>query len=165
MAAEFLIGVEQSAFAVFVRTSVWAYPLVNTLHIVGVAMLFGAIVPLDLRFLGAWRGVPPDPLVRALVPVSVAGLILATVSGAALFTVRASEYATEPVFLGKLALIALGAANALLLRRTEAWRWLGMRRSDGAEPAQTRSRLAVAACLSLFCWLGAIALGRLLGYL
>ena len=54
------------------RASRWVYPLVNTAHVVGIALLVGAIAPLDLRLLGLWRGVPLHLLARVLQPVAVA---------------------------------------------------------------------------------------------
>lgn len=143
------------------RASRWVYPLVNATHIAGIALLFGAIAPLDLRLLGAWREVPLAALARVLVPVSIAGLLLAAASGLALFSVGATKYAGEPVFLLKLGLIAAAVANALLLRRAPDWTLA--RIPEVAAPAT--ARLKTAALLSLGLWLAAILCGRLLAYL
>jgi hypothetical protein len=63
------------------RASIWLYPLVNTAHVVGIALLFGAIAPLDLRLMGCWKSVPLHHLARAAVPVAMAGLLLAAGTG------------------------------------------------------------------------------------
>ena len=143
------------------RTSRWVYPLVNTAHIAGLALLFGAIAPLDLRLLGAWRSVPLHLLARVLQPVAAAGLALAVAAGLLLFVVSATRYAAMPIFLVKLALIAAALANAMLLRRHPDW---VLARVPGlaAEPS---TRLKAAAGLSLALWLAAILCGRLIGYL
>ena len=152
-------ALEASALAAFMRDSLWAYPLVNTLHIVGIALLFGAIAALDLRLIGAWRSVPAAPLARVLVPVAGAGLVLSILAGFLLFTVRASEYAASALFQAKMALILAAIANAGLLRFSSVWR------GDGAAaPASGRAWLRGAGLASLLLWLAAIAAGRLLGY-
>ena len=143
------------------RTSRWIYPLVNAGHIAGLALLFGAILPLDLRLLGAWRSVPLHHLARVLVPVAMAGLALAAVTGLLLFSVSAVKYAGIALFPVKLGLIAAAAANALLLRRSNDWT-LGLIPDLRSEPSP---RLRVAALLSIGLWLAVILCGRLLGYM
>ena len=143
------------------RASRWVYPLVNTAHIVGIALLFGAILPLDLRLLGAWRGVPLPLLSRVLLPVAIAGLALAAATGLMMFAVSATKYAATPVFLVKLALIAAAVANALLLRLTPAWTLARVPELPDAPVA----RLKLAAALSLALWLAVILCGRLIAYL
>lgn len=136
------------------RESYWVYPLVNTLHIVGIALLFGSIVPLDLRLAG-WRreDATLDLLARVLLPVAVFGFALAALAGLVLFAVDARAYAGSLFFQSKLVLIVLALANAWLLRRV-AWR---------AGQSSDR-RLALAGAISILLWLGVIFLGRMIGY-
>jgi hypothetical protein len=141
-----------SAPAQWLRFSRWGYATVNTTHVFGIALLVGAILPLDLRLLGVWRSVPLEPLARVLVPVAATGLLLAATTGAFLFITRAPEYAALDLFLVKVALIAAGAVHALSLH-------LGSRLQN-ALPA--RLRAAGAASLSL--WLAALVCGRLLAF-
>jgi hypothetical protein len=161
MLAEALTALQELAPVAALRGSRWVYPLVNAGHIVGLAMLFGAILPLDLRLLGAWRSVPLDHLARVLVPVALAGLALAAVTGLMMFAVGAAKYAGIALFPVKLGLIAAAVANALLLRRSPAWtraRLAGVRTPPTA-------RLRLAGLLSLGLWLGAVLCGRFLAYL
>ena len=58
MVGDWLGGLEATALARALRDSVWTYPMINAGHILGVALLVGAIVPLDLRLLGVWRSAP-----------------------------------------------------------------------------------------------------------
>jgi len=60
-----LAALEGTALAQALRVSRWGCAAVNAGHVLGVALLVGAIVPLNLRLLGLWRGVPREPLVRA----------------------------------------------------------------------------------------------------
>jgi len=150
-----LAAIEGFWIAQELRFARWSYAAVNTAHVLGIALLVGAILPLDLRLLGLWRRVPHGDLARVLVPVAAAGLALAAATGALLFSVRASEYGVMPVVWLKGALIATGAGAALLLHR-----------AHGLELAAAgRRRLAAAGALSMTCWLGALVCGRLIAFL
>ncbi len=152
--AEVLAALAASDFATALRMSRWLYASVNTAHVLGIALLVGAILPLDLRLLGLWCGVPRDALVRVLVPVAATGLALALAAGALLFATRAPEYAALTVFRVKLALVALGAGAALALH----FRY-GIRLQHAS-----RVTLARAAALSMTCWLGALIAGRMIAF-
>jgi len=152
---ESLLGaLEASEAARWLRSSRWGYAAANAAHIFGVALLVGAILPLNLRLLGAWPSVPRATLARVLVPVAAIGLALAATAGALLFAVRAREYAAMEVLQLKLALVAIGAVAAVALHRTSG-RWL---------EAAGRGRLAAHAALSAVCWIGALVCGRLIAF-
>jgi hypothetical protein len=127
---------------------------VNTAHILGVALLVGAIVPMDLRLLGAWRRIAHPELARILLPVAAAGLVLAATAGAMLFVVRAKEYGVHPLFQLKMLVVLTGAAAALIAHG-RAGLWL-----DRMTPGQERLHGA----LSLACWTGALVCGRMIAY-
>jgi hypothetical protein len=97
MLSEAALAVQDTALASALRQSFWAYPIVNAGHIVGLALLFGAIVPLDLRLLGVWREVPLALINHMLLPVTLTGLALVLVTGPLLFSVRATEYVAVPL--------------------------------------------------------------------
>ena len=160
MLTELASALQDTGLATALRQSFWVYPLVNAGHIVGLALLFGAIVPLDLRLLGFWPKVPLAAMGRILLPVAIAGLLLAVPTGALLFSVRAAEYAAMPLFGVKFALIACAIANALLLRLSLAWTV-----HEHSELAGTTPRLQLAGALSIGLWLAAITAGRMIGYL
>jgi uncharacterized membrane protein SirB2 len=146
-------ALEQAAPIAALRESTYAFPLVNALHIIGIALLFGSIVALDLRLLG-WRrdAGPAENFTRLLVPVAIGGLLIAIPAGLLMFATDARAYAASPLFQAKMVVVALAIANALWLRAAE--------RSRAAAP----SRTAFAAVASILLWLAAILLGRLLGY-
>jgi hypothetical protein len=151
-------ALQDTALSQALRGSQWLYPLVNTAHLLGIAVLFGAIAPLDLRLLGCWKSVPLQPLARILLPMAIAGLGLAAATGALLFATRPGDYVVEPLFGVKLALIGAAIVNALLLRRSPAW---SLVRVAGTTP---RPAWRMAAAASLLLWLGVITVGRLIGY-
>ena len=141
-----------SAPAQWLRFSRWGYAAVNTTHVFGIALLVGAILPLDLRLIGLWRSVALEPLARVLVPVAATGLFLAITTGAFLFITRATEYAAIELFLVKVALIGTGAVHGLTLH-------LG----SGVQHA-SRARLRAAGAASLSIWVAALVCGRLLAF-
>jgi hypothetical protein len=160
MLAEVLGALQDAALIGALRSSHWVYPIVNAGHVVGLALLFGAIVPLDLRLIGFWQRVPIGAMARMLLPVAIAGLSLAVLTGALLFSVSAVKYAGMTVFQAKLLLILAALANALLLHRARAWAV-----HQGTELQGTTPRLRLAGVLSIGCWLAAIFAGRMIGYL
>jgi hypothetical protein len=159
--ADALAALEGSALATTLRGSTWLYPLVNAGHIVGIALLFGAIVPLDLRLIGAWKRMSLDVFLRILVPVAVAGLGVAASAGALLFISKATAYAASALFQTKILMLALGIANALayhFLRRRQG------RTGPGGAGLESIPLQRLMGAMSIATWLSVIVLGRLVGY-
>lgn len=156
-----LEALQKAELPTALRQSNLAYPAVNAAHIGGLALLFGSIVPLDLRLLGFWRSVPVADLARVLLPTAIAGLILAIVTGALLFSVHAVKYAAMPVFQLKLLLIAAAGVNALALRGAVSWsNALGKRSGPGI----LAGRIRLAGLISIALWMGVIFCGRMIAY-
>lgn len=159
MTGELFATLEATALAGALRGSIWAYPLVNAGHLLGVALVVGAIVPLDLRLLGLWASVPLPPLWRVLTRTAAAGLALVVGCGVLLFITRATAYAESSLFLSKMVVVLVGTANALVLR-SRAHRDL----FRSAAPVAVPVRVKLMAAVSLAAWLCALTLGRLVGY-
>lgn len=155
---EVLAALEASSVAVALRNSVWVYPLVNAAHVLGLALLVGAIVPLDLRLLGCWRSIPLASLWRVLATSAAVGVAVAATSGSLLFAARATEYADSRWFLAKMAAFGIGIFNAVALRRDAS------RRNWPDADTLIPLRAKVAAVLSIAGWLTTLVLGRLVGY-
>lgn len=140
------------------RRSVWAYALVNAAHILGIGVLLGAILPLDLRLMG-WRFGPPLSLLAPFLSRTAAvGLALAAVTGAILLSVQPMEYLPRTVFRVKMLLIVLALLNLAALHRARSWRAIG-----NGGPVTGRVRWA--AGISALCWLGVLIAGRMIGFL
>ncbi len=153
----FFEWLQSSALSVGLRSSDWAYPLVNLLHILGIAMLLGTILILDWRLLRQRAQPEVSVLAVVLLPSARGGFALAVAAGLLLFIARPLDYAFNPLFLFKLGFIALALLNIFLLHRNDSWRIaVNHNRADG--------RVRLACGVSLVCWLIALALGRLIGY-
>lgn len=151
----FLGAIENTALVQYLRFGQWGYAVVNTTHIFGIALLVGAILPLDLRLLGFWPSIPRATLVRVLVPVAAIGLGIAITAGTLLFSVKALTYADLWLMQIKLALVATGTTAAIVLHVRQGWL---------LEQA-SEQRLAGHAAISMACWLGALVSGRFIGFL
>lgn len=159
---EFLSWLEGSALGETLRGSgVWTYSILNLFHILGLSMLYGSIVLLDLRMLGLWRSIPLTALSRPVVPLAAVGFVMAIGSGICMLTVNATEYHGNPfMFYVKFPAIALGMINIIVLGFVPAWREKAVRALTASEQRQ----LALFGGLSLLIWTTAIAGGRMIGY-
>ena len=156
-----LVWLEGSALGQLMRTSgVWAYGVVNLVHILGVATLFGSVLAFDLRLLGLWRRVPLAALELPTLTLAVCGFALAVTSGAAMISTNGTEYIGNPFLIIKFSAIGLGLANIVAVQFLPAWR------ARAVEPHAPHQRwtLRFVGATSLACWLGAVAAGRMIGY-
>lgn len=136
-----------------------AYLLVNTAHILGLALLLGAIVALDLRLAGWLRGADAlTVLAPTLSRTAAAGLGLALLTGLWLFSVRPVEYVQNPAFLWKMGLLLAALLNVAWQHAAPGWRGV----LAGARPA---AGVRWRARLSLLLWLGVLLAGRWIGFL
>jgi len=150
---------EATAAATAMRQSLWLYPIVEILHIIGFVVLVGSAAMFDLRLLGFSRQLPVTGMERHLLPWARASVLLIVPTGGLMFVAHATEFAGNPAFRMKLLFLVLAALNASLFhlrpfRRVAGW--------DHGARAPLAAR--VAAGLSLTLWTGVIACGRLLAY-
>jgi hypothetical protein len=153
------VALQDSSLGLAIRHSAWIYPLGNVIHVLGVALLVGSIVALDFRFLGFGHNhVGIESASRLLTPFAIAGSLLLVPGGLILFIADAGPLAANPLLQIKLALVALGLANAVLFRvtwhdRLSTW--------DAAAPGAGRAQVLA----SITIWLAVPTIGRLIAYL
>jgi len=158
---KFMAWLQASPLGQAMRESgVWTYGLVNLVHILGVASLFGSVLVLDLRLLGFWRKVALRAISGPTVPVAATGFAIAVLSGVCLLATKATEYVGNPFLYIKFSAIGLGLLNVVVLSRLSAWKQHTTRELSTCD----QSRLAVSGGISLACWLTAISAGRMIGY-
>ncbi|HEY0893181.1 MAG TPA: DUF6644 family protein [Cellvibrio sp.] len=159
--SDWLLAIEQSALGNAVRDlGGWGYALINLTHILGVAVLFGSVLILDLRLLGWRRQIPLDAIASSTLPLVKFGFVIAVASGIGLLSANASDYAANPFLLIKFIALVLTLVNAYLIRQIPAWQARRQIEPIGSE----NSVLARAGLASLACWLAVIAAGRLIAY-
>jgi hypothetical protein len=155
-----LVWLETTHLAGAMREWLWLYPIVEIVHIIGLAVLVGAAVLFDFRLLGVSRSIPVTALAGHLLPWARASLVLIVPSGLLMFTAHATEMASNPAFRLKLAFLIAAALNATafhlgIFRTVANWNLYA-----AAPPAAKLS-----AIVSLLLWAGVITCGRLLAYL
>ena len=105
-----LVGLENSALAEWVRLSTFGYPFVISVHAVGMSIMVGVALALDLRLLGLFPRLPLAGLHRFF-GLAWAGFGINFLSGVALFSAQATSFAMDGPFQLKMALVLLGAAT------------------------------------------------------
>lgn len=138
--------------------SPWGWPLIESLHYLGLCLLLGTVGIFDLRMLGIGRGLAYRQLHR-LVPVGVAGYLLNVLTGT-LFVVSApDQYLYNPAWQSKIALMLIAGCNLILFYSTMA---KAVKTTDANDQVPIAARYMAA--ISLLAWCGVIIAGRLITY-
>jgi hypothetical protein len=144
--------IEAWPLAEVVRRSVWAYPVLESVHIAAFAALVGSLLLLELRVFGVQRALPLPAFARLAVRTALAAFALAAASGSLLFISAASELVANAAFRLKLVLILMAGVNALVFHARDS-----LRRQDQMARWQAGA--------SLLIWLAVIAAGRMIAYI
>jgi hypothetical protein len=155
---EFFAPLAETPVARALIASSTLYLLVNAAHILGIAVLFGAILALDLRILGLAPAVPLAAIAPYLSRLAGAGMLVAMLTGLCLFSVRPMEYVQNPAFLAKIGFLGLGLLNVAVVHWGSGWK-------EVLAGAPANSALRLSAMLSIAVWIGAIIAGRWVGFL
>jgi hypothetical protein len=130
----------------------WIYPSLEIAHIVGIALMLGNLVLVELRVWGLGAGLPVQPLARLALSVALVGFGLAAATGLLMFASRPAELLANRAFVLKMTLLMLAGLNAAAFHVRG-----GLRKGDRAARIQTS--------LSMGLWLGVIICGRWIAYL
>ena len=134
----------------FIKQS-WLFPVIQSVHIIGLTMVVGTISLVDFRLLGVgMRHQEVADLAAGLAPWTFAGLLTVLVTGPVLFWSDLARYVNNPAFVLKMGLLAVALAGHFTLHRSV------VRGNAGSSP--TRRKLA--AVLSLVLWIGVVVAGR-----
>jgi hypothetical protein len=135
----------------WIATHTYAYPLLEVVHIVGIALLLGSLVLFELRVWGLGAELPTQPLARLALPVTLAGFALAAGSGSLMFASQPGDLIANRVFVVKMALVMLAGLNAASFHARG-----GVARLDRTARVQT--------LISVGIWLAVIFCGRWIAY-
>ena len=143
-----------------IRESVNAFPLLESLHVVGLAVVFGTILIVDLRLVGvASHRREASKLIRELLPYTWIAFVLAVLTGIGMFMSNALSYAANTYFLLKMVALMVAGLNmawfhSTAYRRISEW--------DETLPPPRAARFA--GFTSLLTWMVVIFLGRWIGF-
>ncbi len=133
------------------KSSVWAYPALEIVHICGIALLLGNLVLLEMRVFGRGAGLDVKALATLSLGIAGIGFLLAAASGLLMFASQAAELLTNRAFTLKMVLLMLAACNAAWFHGRDS-----LARFDGLARVQMVA--------SSLIWLAVVACGRWIAY-
>jgi hypothetical protein len=155
-----LKSLEASGIATRIRDSVFLFPMIESTHVIGLALVFGTIAVIDLRLLGiasthrSFKRMWSD-----ILKWTWGAFALTALTGSLMFTTNASVYYHNFYFRTKMLLLVLTGINMLFFELTAG------RTIHGWDQAPSAPRAGKAvAVLSLAMWIGIICMGRLIGF-
>lgn len=135
----------------WIATHPWAYPALETLHLIGVALLLGNLVLFEMRVWGAQTSLPVRPLARLSLGLSLMGFGLAAMSGVVMLASQWAELQANRALWLKAALVMAAGANAAVFHLRGS-----LDKLDRIARWQT--------ALSMGLWLFVVACGRFIAY-
>lgn len=145
--------------SIALRESLYAFPVLLTIHVVSLVMFAGLVVMMDLRLVGlAYRGTRFSEIQSRLFPWQMVGMVVTTLTGLLLFYMQPMRYYGKVYYWLKLALIVLAGVNAMLFHFTT---YRSVAEWDTTGPP---FKAKVAGVLSLGMWACIVAFGRFAAY-
>ena len=158
--ASLLEALYRTSLATEIRENEYAFPSIESVHVLAIAIVVGSIAIVDLRLLGlASRERPVSRISADVLPVTWTAFALAAVSGVLMFMSNAPTYSHNAYFRGKLILLALAGINMAVF---QAFAYRGVASWDTARRTPLAARIAAACSLSL--WVLIVAAGRWIGF-
>lgn len=158
--AGFLASLESSNLATGIRDSLYLFPLIESFHVVGLALVFGTITIVDLRLLGIASIRRPFRRIKSdIMKWTWAAFVVTATTGVLMFMTNANVYYHNFFFRTKIVLLALAGINMLIFELTTGrtvHRW----DKDAAAPLAGKT----AAVLSLLLFITIIFMGRWIGF-
>jgi hypothetical protein len=150
----------ETRWSIALHESLYMYPLVETTHVLTLLLFVGTIVFVDLRLLGwIFREVPVSEVTSRVIPWTIAGFVVAAVTGALLFyAIPVRTYLSIFFRIKVIMLLAAGFNIALFHRRMSR----GNAVWDAEPTPPLHARLTGA--FSLSCWAAVIVMGRMIAY-
>jgi hypothetical protein len=148
-----------TSMSVAIRESIWTYPIIESVHVLGLTLFLGLLLLWDTRLLGfVLRRVPASRLWRQLFPWIAFGAVIITISGTLLFWSDPVKFYGNIFFRIKLLALGLAAANAAayhlgIERRIVEW-----------DTAATPRAAKIAGATSIGVWALVVVVGRLIAY-
>ena len=152
--------IEYSGVGTYIAESTWAFPTLETLHVIALVTVLGTIFVVDLRMLGLTSNkFAVTKTANDTLPLTWGAFVLATITGLLLFVSKASSYVINPYFLWKMAMLALAGLNMMYFHFI-TWRTVDHWDRDASMPVSVK----IAGGLSLFFWLLVVFFGRAIGF-
>ena len=152
--------IEFSAIGDFMATSGWAFPTVETIHVIALVTVIGTIAIMDLRLLGwASKNSLVTRISKDTLHLTWGAFVIALITGLLMFASKASTYMINPYFLIKMGLLALAGLNMAIFHSTT---WKTVAQWDDGASIPTAAK--VSGALSLIFWISVVFFGRAIGF-
>ncbi|MGI4875873.1 MAG: DUF6644 family protein [Janthinobacterium lividum] len=152
---------EASPVGAFVAGSEWAFPTIESIHVIAIVTVVGSIAVMDLRLLGvASRSSAVTAMARDTLPFTWGAFVIAVIAGSLLFVSKATTYVANPYFQVKMICLVLAGLNMAVFHASTTWRRVNDWDVDTAVPLAGK----ICAGLSLFFWIFVVFFGRLVGF-
>ena len=154
-------AIYEAPFSTSIRESEWTFPIIQTFHILGIFLFYGAIALVDLRILGvALREKSADAVANALLPMSWVGFAVMAISGGLLFAAQADKIYTNAFLIAKFALIIFAGINLVAFHATSGRSIAVWGGEGGLAPLSARAGAAA----SFLLWTAVVIAGRFIAY-
>lgn len=154
-------SIEASSLSTYIASAEWAFPTIETFHVIAIATVVGTIAIMDLRLLGLTsKNWTASSVSKETLWLTWLAFAVAVVTGLLMFISKASTYMVNPYFLWKMVLIVLAGLNMAYFHTTT---WKNVASWDGnvaAIPASAK----LAGALSLAFWAIVVFCGRVIGF-
>lgn len=158
--AQFLSWLSNTPFSTYIRDSVWAEPVVETVHVLTLTMFLGFAVLLDLRLLGlALKRVRMSEVIAQLNPWLFLAYGIMVTTGVLLFVGDPVAFWSTFPFKAKMVMLVLAGFNVLIFNWTA-----GRRVAEWDLAPNTPIGAKVAGGVSIFLWVAIVAAGRVIAY-
>lgn len=154
--ARFLEG---STLGAAVRMIPNLYPVLESIHVIGIALLVGPAIAVDLRLIGFGKKIPVTTVAQHLLPISHVGFLVAAVTGAVMFFGVAVTVTSAAAFPWKFGLIGVAGLNIAIFH-LGVYASVSLWDIDRSPPARAK----IAGLVSAMCWTGVVFAGRFLAY-
>ena len=158
MVNEILTWMESSWLHDFITGYAWAFPTLETLHFMGLCVLFGSLMVIDLRLLGVARFIPMGPAM-SYIPIAIGAFCVNLSSGIGFLFADPFRYYPNVVFRLKILCIVIAGLNALWFQFIETPK---VKSLPPGSPTPFSTKFVAA--LSLVLWITIIVCGRLMPY-
>ena len=136
-----------------------AWPLCETLHFIGLALLIGAAALIDLRLMGLMRSVPVHAVMQ-MRKWAVLGIVINVVTGVLFFIGAPDQYINNPAWKAKLLFLAVAMVNIAVFETTQGKRMLAL-----SADADTPRSFKLAGAVSMASWFLVLYFGRMLPFI
>jgi len=147
-------------WSIALHESIWAYPIIESVHVLTLCLFLGLTVMLDLRLLGVTMiRTPASEAAGRLLPWTIAGFAVMVTTGALLFFAIPVKTYLNVFFRLKVAFLILAGVNVAIFQRT-IWRTVDRWDAEPVPPLRAR----MAGGISLVLWAGIVVAGRMIAY-